>query len=68
MIKTRHCQVSHLDDHMTSMRSDVAEVRRLLAEEQMNVKRLERELIQKEDRVEELTQVCSRTFVCDLCS
>lgn len=50
-------QVSHLDDQITSMRSDVAEVRRLLADEQHNVKRLERDLIQKEDRVEELTQV-----------
>jgi len=51
--------VSHLDDQMSTMRSDVAEVRRLLAEEELHIKRLERELMQKEGRIEELTNVIS---------
>ena len=49
--------MSHLDDQITSMRADVAEVRRLLAEEELNVKRKDRELAQQQDRIEELAKV-----------
>ena len=47
---------------MSSMRSDVAEVRRLLAEEELHIKRLERELMQKDGRIEELNNVIG--YIC----
>ena len=53
----RFFQVTLLDDQLTSIRDELKEQRRLLEDRTQNVRRLERDLQQREDRIEELTKV-----------
>ncbi|XP_076823854.1 uncharacterized protein LOC143469873 isoform X2 [Clavelina lepadiformis] len=55
-LKERTQQVTLLDDQLTSIRDELKEQRRLLEDRTQNVRRLERDLQQREDRIEELTK------------